>query len=398
MPTAANPLLSGAMPLELSIALRYLAASRKRAHVALLSAISVGGLAVGVAALVLSIALLTGFQDRIRERLARETPHLVVTPAAEDFFVDPAAVGAILRRDPRVASAEPYVEGRGWVADAGSRSALPARFRSDGSVAPGQMRLSSAIAGQLGSGRGSEVRVVANRTELSPLGAVPVFRVLRVAALLSAPLPPGTPDVALSLEDARVLAGAPEGDSGFAVRLRRASDADAASAALSPQLGPAVRVRTWMEVNTGLDFALRLEKALIFVTVFLVVVVAALNVISDLALLVVEKRRDLGVLSTLGLPGARLGRIYAWLGASIGLVGTAAGASIGAALAWALDRWALVPLPAGVYLMTHVPFAIHPRDLALVILFSFMAAMGAAALPARSAGRVGPAEALRLSR
>jgi len=371
------------MPFELSIALRYLAASRKRAHVALLSAISIGGLAVGVAALILSIALLTGFQDRIRERLSRDTPHLLVTAARGTFLENPPEVAAAIGRDRRVASFSPFVEGRGWVTDAASRSALPARFRSDPAIRSGELRLSSALAGQLGAGQGRDVRIVANRTVLSPLGAVPLAFSFRVASLTSGPSAPGTPDVLLALDDARAVAGAGNAISGYAVRLRSPADADAVRSALVSAAGPSARVLTWVDMNVGLNFALRLEKALIFVTVFLVVVVAALNVVADLALLVVDKRRDLGVLSTLGLRGASLSKVYWWLGGAIGAAGTAIGTVVGAASAWALDRYALVPLPADVYLMAHVPFALHARDLALVVLFSLAAAMAAAILPAR---------------
>jgi len=386
------------MPLELSIAWRYLAASRKRAHVALVSAIALGGLAVGVAALILSIALLTGFQDRIRERLSRDTPHLLVTPAQGAFLARSAALAAVIARDPEVVDVSAFVDGRGWITDPRARTALPVRFRSDAEVPTGEARVSAAVAGQIGVGRGGDVRLVGNRSELSPLGAVPVALPLRVASVSTAPPSASAAEVTLSPADARTLAGGADVVSGLAVRLRSAARAEAVRAAVAPRLGEGVRVRTWAETNLGLTFALRLEKVLIFVTVFLIVVVASLNVVSDLALLVVEKRRDLGVLSTLGASGGSLSRIYWWLGASIGAAGTLAGAAAGAAAAWALDRYALVPLPADVYLMSHVPFALHPRDLALVIAFSLAAAMGAAALPARAAGRVGPAEALRLSR
>ncbi len=386
------------MPLELSIAWRYLAASRKRAHVAVVSAIAFGGLAVGVAALVLSIALLTGFQDRIRERLSRDTPHLVVLPARGTSLSAAASLAAEIARRRDVASVSPFVDGRGWVTDPGSRSALPVRFRSDPSVAEGEVSLAGGIAGQIGTGRGGEVRMVADRTQLSPLGAIPVSLSLRVAAVTNVPPSGAVPEAALSLSDARTLAGDAAAVSGLAVRLASPASAGAVAAALVPRLGAGVRIRTWAESNPGLTFALRLEKVLIFVTVFLIVVVASLNVVSNLALLVVEKRRDLGILATLGAPGASLSRIYWWLGAAIGGAGTLAGAAGGAAAAWALDRFALVPLPRDVYLMSHVPFALHPLDLILVVAFSLAAAAAAAALPARSAGRVGPAEALRLSR
>jgi len=386
------------VPLELAIAWRYLASSRRRAHVALVSAISVGGLAVGVAALVLSIALLTGFQDRIRERLARDTPHLLVGPASGAFLADPAGAARALARLGGLESVTSFVEGRGWLADAEYRTALPVKFRSSAAIVRGEASVTSAVAGPLGAGRGTSVRAVANRSELTPLGAAPVSVPLRITRVLAGPGGGGSPEIELSLEDARALAGSADAISGLAARLRSPGSAAANASRLAAELGDQAVVRTWIDLNPGLTFALRMEKALIFVTVFLIVVVAALNVVSDLALLVVEKRRDLGILSTLGAAGGSLSKIYWWLGGTIGLFGTAAGAGIGAGLSWALDRFALVPLPADVYLMSHVPFALHARDLALVVGFSLSAAMAAAILPARAAGRVGPSEALRLSR
>ncbi len=120
--------------------------------------------------------------------------------------------------------------------------------------------------------------------------------------------------------------------------------------------------------------------------------------VSDLALLVVEKRRDLGVLATLGAAGASLSRIYWWLGGAIGSLGTLLGVGAGAGLSWALDRYGLVPLPADVYLLSHVPFALHAKDLALVVAFSLATAAAASFFPAKAAARTGPAESLRLSR
>jgi lipoprotein-releasing system permease protein len=387
------------MPVELFIALRYLSASRKRAHVALVSAISVAGLALGVAALVVSIALLTGFQDKIRTRLAANTPHLVVEPSSSETFSDASAVARAVSADRDVRRVDPAFEGRGWVADARSRTILPARYRA-GAGAPkaGETEVSTAVAGQLGVARGSLVVVASLRTVLTPLGPIPVTVPLHVSSLRRAGTLEATPDLAISREDAAVLAGAPDPVSKLEVRLADPSRADAVARRLRGSLGGAVLVRTARQLNSGLDFALRLEKVLIFVTVFLIVLVAALNVVSDLALLVVEKRRDLGVLATLGASPRALSRVYWWLGGSISGIGTVAGVAIGAALSWALDRFSLVRLPPDVYVLDHVPFALHPRDLALVLLFSAAAALAATAMPARSAARVGPAEALRLSR
>jgi lipoprotein-releasing system permease protein len=387
------------MPFEFFVALRYLSASRKRAHVALISVISVGGLALGVAALVVSIALLTGFQDRIRQRLAETTPHLTALPIKGGLFEEPAALARTLEADPRVVSVKQVLEGRGWITDLGGRSALPVRFRAaEGNpLEPGKITVSPAIAGQLGLTRGSLVRLFSTRTVLSPLGPLPISLAFRVAEIRGSGISEGVPDVEFPIADARALAGTPSGASKVELKLRSSADAEGAARSFSRTLGAAAVFKPWNDLNVGLSFALRLEKILIFATVFLIVVVASLNVVADLSLLVVEKRSDLGVLATLGASGSSLSRIYWWLGAMIGAAGTVLGAAGGAAISLFLDRYSLIPLPEGVYLLSHVPFALHAGDLALVVAVSSAACLAAAAWPARLAARVGPGEAVHLS-
>jgi lipoprotein-releasing system permease protein len=157
-------------------------------------------------------------------------------------------------------------------------------------------------------------------------------------------------------------------------------------------------VETWRELNAPLSFALRLEKAVIFATVALVIVVAALTIVSNIALTVVEKKRDLGVLTSLGATPGSLARIYLILGAVIGAIGTGLGIAIGVSASVLLDRYEIVSLPADVYLLTHVPFAVHPGEVALVAGFSLVTAIAAALLPARAAARLAAGEAIRLSR
>jgi lipoprotein-releasing system permease protein len=129
-----------------------------------------------------------------------------------------------------------------------------------------------------------------------------------------------------------------------------------------------------------------------------VVVVAALNVVSNIALTVVEKKRDLGVFMAMGAAPPSLQRVYLTLGAAIGVIGTTAGLALGIALSLIADRYEIVPLPSDVYLLTHVPFAVHPAEVAAVGVFSFATAMLAAVMPARAAARLAPGEAIRLSR
>jgi lipoprotein-releasing system permease protein len=389
------------------VALRYLIASRKRAHVALISTISVAGLAVGVAALVISISLLSGFQDHIRREMAQRGPHVAVVASRGDRLENPAAVRSILKELPGVILVQPVVEGRGWLSDAAGTHATPVRWKNtaaDAFPAPSSpddlppARLARSSAGRIGAGVGSVLRLTSQRTRLSPIGPIPVSLMLRVAALTSGGSD-GAPDLEVPEETARALTGSRETVRAIEARLAdpsRAVEAAARTAAALP--GSVYRVETWRDRNAALSFALRLEKVVIFATVFLVILVAALNVVSNVALLVVEKKRDLGVLNSMGAPPELLARIYLVLGSVIGALGTGAGLLLGVVVSWALNRFQLVPLPGDVYVLSHVPFALHGPELVLIAAFSLATATAAAILPSRAARRIAPGEAIRLSR
>jgi lipoprotein-releasing system permease protein len=207
-----------------------------------------------------------------------------------------------------------------------------------------------------------------------------------------------TPDVEVPEESARLLSGVSSGARAYEARMSTPARAEAAARAVAVLLGPAYRVETWRELNAPLSFALRLEKAVIFATVALVIVVAALTIVSNIALTVVEKKRDLGVLTSLGATPGSLARIYLTLGAAIGAAGTVLGVAVGVSASVLLDRYEVVTLPADVYLLTHVPFAVHPGEVALVAAFALVTAIAAALLPARAAARLAAGEAIRLSR
>jgi lipoprotein-releasing system permease protein len=392
------------MSFETMVALRYLAASRRRAHVALISTISMLGLAVGVAALIISLSLLSGFQDRIRAQMAQRTPHLRVSPARGPILAEPDRVREALASLNGVVSVEPAIEGRGWASGSAIESTLPIRYRNApkselplGSGPP-PTRVSAAVATRTRTAPGNLLRVTSSRTRLSPLGPLPVAIVFRVADIRHAAALEKTPDIEIPEDSARILAGLPTGARAYEARLADPARAEVAARAVSLLLGRSYRVQTWRDLNAPLSFALRLEKGVIFATVALVIVVAALNIVSNIALTVVEKKRDLGVLTSLGATPGSLARIYLTLGALIGALGTALGVVVGVSASLLLDRYEVVTLPADVYLLTHVPFAVHPREVALVAAFALATAVAAAALPARAAARLAPGEAIRLSR
>jgi len=392
------------MRFETFVALRYLAASRRRAHVALIATISVAGLAIGVAALIVSLALLSGFQDRIRLQMMERSSHLRVSAARGATLPDVEAARRALARAPGVLEVQAAIEGRAWASDADGTTTVPVRFRNAEEPAPrGSLdgaRISAALAARLHVSVGDLVRLSSSRSRLSPIGPVPISVVLPVLQARRSGLLERSADVEVSEETARTLSGVGAGAFALEARLKDPREAESAArvvrAALPP--GSSYRVETWRDRNAPLAFALRLEKVVIFVTVALVVVVAALNVVSNIALTVVEKKRDLGVFTAMGAAPASLRRVYLTLGAAIGVIGTAAGLVLGIGLSLAADRYHLVPLPSDVYLLSHVPFAIHPAEVAAVAVFALATALLAAVMPARAAARLAPGEAIRLSR
>jgi lipoprotein-releasing system permease protein len=390
------------MRFETFVAFRYLAASGRRAHVALIATISIVGLAVGVAALIVSLALLSGFQDRIRRQMTERTAHLRVSPERGALLADPEKVRSVLAGVPGVVSVAPAIEGRGWASDAVGVSAMPVRYRNgpvpDGPGGQPQAQVPSPLAGRLHSFEGDEILLTSSRMRLSPLGPIPVAVRLRIESVSRSGALDRAAEIEVSERTARLLSGVARGADAYEALLADPGAAEEAAVRVRAALGPGLRVQTWRELNGPLAFALRLEKAVIFVSVALVIVVAALNIVSSIALTVVEKKRDLGVLTTLGAAPGSLERIYLTLGAVIGLIGTAAGIVFGVGLSLALDRFRLVPLPSGVYLLSHVPFAVHPREVAAVAVFALATAVAAAVLPARAAARLAPGEAIRLSR
>jgi lipoprotein-releasing system permease protein len=389
------------MNFESFVALRYLAASRRRAHVALIATISIVGLAVGVAALIVSLALLSGFQDRIRRQMMERTAHLRVEPARGARLSDAARVRDALTAIPGVVASTPALEGRAWASDAAGTSAVPVRYRNAADLVDAEepaVRITGALAARVHSGIGDAIRITSSRIRLSPLGPIPVAVDARIAAVQRTGALEKTPDAEVSEATARLLSGFASGAAAYEARLADPRRAEDSARAARAALGPAYRVETWRELNAPLAFALRLEKAVIFVTVALVILVAALNIVSNIALTVVEKKRDLGVFTAMGSTPGSIERIYLTLGAVIGVTGTAAGVLFGVGLSVALDRFRLVPLPSDVYLLSHVPFAVHPGEVVTVATFAMATALVAAVLPARAAARLAPGEAIRLSR
>ncbi len=396
------------LPLPVLLAMRYLRSGRRDAYVTFLSLLATGGITLGVAALILVLGGLSGLQDFLRSDVLSRTPHIELEVAAE---TDVTALCARLKDVTGVVSAQQVLRGRGWLLFGGSAVSvravgfegnLPSSFQLTETVATaaaseapvGGLYVGDALARQWALATGDLVEVVSPRPTLTPLGPQPRIHRLPLAGVFRTGR---TEDdehrIALPLEIARRLFGGGQG------RLEiRASDLEAAlgiAERLPAALPAGSRVRTWQELNRALFFALKLEKMLMFVAVFLIVPVAAMSLITVLALLISSKRSEIGMLQAMGASPGELKRAFLVLGALLGGIGLLAGGTLGVGGARLLDHYRLISPPGDVYFLDHIPFLVEAGDLLAVLAATVTLIAASTFYAARRASALRPVEALR---
>ena len=326
--------------IELRIARRYLWAARKQAHTAFLSLISMLGLAVGVATLLISLALLSGLQGQIKARLIASSPQILIDPAGKNT-IDKSEVIVAAARKLGMRDIRAYVSGIAWGANQQERRGRPLRLRSaSGPVSSDSINLSRDASAALGLTLGDSIAVVAPRTRLTPFGPVPIMKQYRIAQILPPAVDERSPEATLDTTEMDRLFGT-NGPTSIEM-YGDAADADAIQQKLASQF-PNVQVKTWKEINHPLFLALRLEKVVMFVTISLIIFVAALNLISSLSMLILEKRPGVGVLRTLGATEQTILLIFLAVGLLIGIGGTVVGNAFGLGFAWAANHYHHVP-------------------------------------------------------
>lgn len=384
------------------LALRYLRSTRRDAFATFLSVVAACALAIGVFALVVVLAVISGFQNALRSDLLGRTPQIEIELPAG--FDQDAAVAArdTVRRVSGVLSAQLQVRGGGWLVDEGKVQAVelvgferevPRSFPGAAGQREG-LYVPSSLAARWALTPGQTLQVVSPRPTLTPFGPQPRIRTLRLdGTYQSGRTQEERERVALPLAVAETLLG------GTDRRIEAAAkDADAAlqvAARLSPLLPKGSVVRTWKDLNRPLLFALRLEKVLMFVAVSLVVLVAALALVADLALIVSNKQSEIGILGTIGATPATLRRAFVLLGGLIAGSGMLVGTVLGVGGAWVADHYKLVRVPGRVYFLDYVPFRVEPMDLALVLLVTFLLTLAAAWYAAQRAASLDPIEAIQ---
>ncbi|HZR26505.1 MAG TPA: FtsX-like permease family protein [Vicinamibacterales bacterium] len=406
------------VPFELHVAIRYLLAKRKQAFISVISLISTLGVTVGVMAVVIALALMTGLQQELRDRILGSNAHVYVFK--QSGVTDYKAEVEKMMNLPHVLGAAPAIHGMGLASVASKASAIQIKgidpqlepnvtdlgtaikSGSVGAVRPAGpddrdgILLGKDLASTLGVGVGDSISVLTPQGTLSPMGMLPVPRRLRVAGTFSLGLYEFDSTYGfVALDTARRLVGT--GDTNEYIQLRL-DDIFAAPqvAKLIPQaLGSDYIASDWTEMDKSLFAALALEKIAVSLAIGLIVMVAALNIVASLILLVMEKNRDIAILKTMGATAKSVTLIFMMQGLIIGLIGTTAGAIGGFTIARILDRYQLIRVPVDVYQVTHLPFTVLPLDFTLVILTAILICFFATIYPSRQAARLDPAQALR---
>ena len=404
------------MPFEVFMGLRYLRARGQRTNLSLFVWIGVGGVFLGVAALIVVLETMTGFQEGIRDRIIAANPHLLVYHAGRPGLADAATVTARITEVPGVRSATPFVHQQALFTRSGGGAhgglirgidlTAPAvledvtRQLRSGSIRPvadgeAGILLGRELARTLGVMVGDEVTVISPEGALTAVGMVPRMRRYPVAGTFELGMYELDASLAyLSLPAAREFAGQ-EGASGIEVKLLDPFDAKRVGRAVGAALGLSYWVRDWMDMNRSLFAALQLEKLALFVIVTIIVLVAAFAIIGHLVLLVAEKRKEIGVLKALGASGRSITVVFFTVGMTIGVAGTLAGSALGLGLIWAQNTYKIITLASDVYQISYLPMKLTLGDGLMVIGATLFLSFLATIIPARRAGALEPVDVLR---
>jgi lipoprotein-releasing system permease protein len=434
------------MRFELFVASRYLRAKRRQAFVGIITLISIAGVAAGVASLVIALAINNGFRQDLQDRLLGSTSHVNLLRTQSDGIKDWRPLMARLGKEPHVVAAAPAIyeqvlisrgpRARGAVlkgmipsderrvsdllntVKSGSVDALSEASgnsaESDKSVRPTQesaddlaavqervaamppIILGKDMADELGATVGSVVLVTSPQGELTPFGMVPKYIRFRVAGIFSSGFYDYDSAWAFTrLSDSQQLFGIGDVISVIEFKIDDIYRAGEVSRELEDAAGKGFMATNWMEQNKAIFRALRLERLVTFITIGLIVFVAALNILISLTMMVMEKTRDIAVLMSMGTRKSQIRRIFIAQGVLIGVVGTAIGLVLGYALSWAGGTYHVLALAPEVYSIDYVPFAPRAVDGLLVAVVSVGISLIATIYPSWSAARILPAEALR---
>lgn len=415
-------------PLEIFIGLRYLRTKRQNRFVSFITLASVIGVALGVAALIVVLSVMNGFENELRSRLLSMTSHGTVE-APRGGLRDWREITRIAGEQPRVIGVAPFVKLQGMLANGSRMSGVEVRgidplleqavsqvgkYMIDGDLGSlagddNNMVLGRLLALRLGVSAGDRVTLLVPQTGGSVAGLSPRMSRFMVSGIFEVGLQEHDGTLALiSLRDGASLAGLDDAVSGVRIQFDDVFIAPSAIKALAGRLGKekpgeTYRYSDWSIENASYFRAIRIEKTMMSIILLLVVAVAVFNIVATLMMVVIDKRSEIAILRTLGMGPHSVVRIFMIQGVIIGWIGTMAGIALGIYLA--LNVGTIVPrletlfrfqvMPADVYYITQLPSELHRSDVLMIALAAFVLSALATVFPSRRAARVEPAEALR---
>ncbi len=391
------------MSYEWWIAKRYLWSKRRHPFVGVVSTISVLGICVGVAALIVVLAVMNGFDEDLKSRIIGTRAHLVIEK--EGAFNDHESLIGQLRGSPLIVGAAAFVEGQALVQKGDWSTGVLVRgidLEREPSVSkffdyvrqgtltshPQSVVVGSELAKRFNAGVGSQFLIVTQTTR-KPLP-------FTVEGIFSSGMYDYDANlIFLNLKQAQGLFALNDGVSGVSLYLRKPEKADDLKRAIQKSLGYPYTVRTWMDMNRTLFGALKLEKIVMFLILALIILVACLNIAGSLTILVMDKTKDIGILKALGTAPASLVTVFALDGLLIGLIGAGAGFLIGMGTCLLLEKYSFIDLPKEIYYMDRLPVRVNLFDTAAILALAVGLSLISAFYPALMAGKLDPVKALR---
>ncbi|GAB3750895.1 lipoprotein-releasing ABC transporter permease subunit [Lysobacter olei] len=409
-------------PIPVAIGLRYLRAKRRNGFISFISLASILGIALGVAALITTLAVMSGFQREIRDRMLQMVAHATVSGYGEPVHDWQHAV-KLAAADKRVAGAAPYVEKETLLTGARNQPAMvrgvvPAeepkvsviadRMAQGkfGSLQPGSFNiiLGKELALWLGVGVGDKVTMMTSDFRSTPMGALPQLKRFTVSGLFEAGYNEYDKGMAfVHMQDMQRVLRMGDGVTGVRLKLHDMDQAWNVARDLALNLGDVYRVSDWTSENANMFRALKMEKTLIAVLLSLIIAMGAFNLVSSQVMLVTDKQADIAILRTLGLSPGGVMQVFMVQGSLIGVIGTVLGVVGGVLLTLNLERilfgiemlTGYQLLPADVYYVTGLPTDLQGSDVIMIAAIALVMAFLATIYPAWRAARTAPAEALR---
>ena len=416
------------LPYTLFIGLRYLRAKRRNRAISLNTFISVGGVTLGVAALIATLAVMTGFKEDLRDKIVGTNSHIVITNRTRDTLEDYTMVLERVQTIPHVVAATPYILSQvlltsggnvhgvilrgidpaleGTVTDIqknltqGSLADLdpphpiaPPAESADGTL-PRGIIVGNELAARLGTFLGDTIHVVSPTGKIGPIGIIPKIRKFTVAGIFDSGMYEYDSSLAyISITTAQDFFNMGDVVTGVQIRVDDIFGAARIADEIEEALGFPYLARDWMQLNKNLFSALQLEKIMMFIILILIVLVASFNIIGTLSMIVVEKSREIAILKTMGATRRDIMKIFMVDGLVIGGLGTAIGIPLGYLVCYLLQSF--YTLPSDIYYISYLPVKIQSLDVLLVSVSAVTISFIATLYPSWQAGRLNPSEALR---